>query len=235
MKVNQIIYNYKEFLEKHKLSVDEGSNNRWVYNHLLNFRATLLNRKKINAKLTGQSYQTISSFPLIEVQDIEFPCLDDNNCILLRTKFSIPDYLKLHSITSGLNSQYTTKFEEIDPSMIKYKQYSKYPSQSNYIYYYKQDTGEGLHIYFWSDDPKVVGLKTIAIKAIFYDPALVQSINDCGGEIDPCYNYLEANFNIDPELLTEIYNFALSTLLRTKNQTDILNDDSPITNIPVNK
>lgn len=59
MKVNQIIYNYKEFLEKHKLSVDEGSNNRWVYNHLLNFRATLLNRKKINAKLTGQSYQTI--------------------------------------------------------------------------------------------------------------------------------------------------------------------------------
>lgn len=232
MKVNQLIYNYKEFLDKHKISIDEGSKNRWVYNHLLNFRATLLNRKKFNNKLSQQTYQTISNYPLIEVQNEN--CIEDNNCILLRTKYTIPNYIKLESITSSLNSQYTTKFEEIDPSMIKYKQYSKYQSDT-YIYYYTQDTGEGLHIYFWSTNIKVVGLKNIAIKAVFYDPALVQSIIDCNGELSPCFNYLEANFNIDPELLTEVFNFALNTLLKTKTQTDLLNDDVPIPNIQVNK
>ena len=46
LKNREVIYGYKDYLDKQELSDEIGVSNRWIYFHLLNFRATLLFQKK---------------------------------------------------------------------------------------------------------------------------------------------------------------------------------------------
>ena len=41
----QVIYDFKDLMSKDRLSDDIGYSNRWIYNHLLNYRAQLLMQK----------------------------------------------------------------------------------------------------------------------------------------------------------------------------------------------
>lgn len=229
---SEVIYGFRNYLENDQIADTNGSSNRWVFKHLLNYRATLLKRKKVANKITDLAYQTIPSFPLIQVQDSNFKCIDDNNCIVLRTKEPIPYYVDLKSITSPLTSSAIRKFEEIDPDLLYFERFSRFPSQSTNVYYYIQDTGNGSHIYFWSNDKTFVGLKSVAIKAIFYNPAIVQSIIDCDGISSKCTNYLNFDFKIDPELLTDLYQISMSALLKPKQMySDLTHDDNSSLNV----
>lgn len=224
MKIKQVIYNYRDFLDKEQISFTEGSSNRWVYNHLLSFRSFVLTKKRYVDKVTEQSMQLLN-IPLIQVQDSEFKCIKDNNCIIMRTKEPVPEFVKLYSITSPFNSEYVTKFEKINPTQIQYKKHSRYPSDDKVIFYYIQDTGNGLHMYFYSQSIDIVNLKNINFKAIFYDPAIVSSIN-CDGLIDSCSNFLEKDFKIDNDLLLEVYNLSINSIMRPKNQFSDYNQNN---------
>lgn len=232
MKNKEVIYGFRNFLERNHLKDTNAYSNRWVFRHLLNYRATLVKRKKVNNKLTEQSYQTIPSFPLIEVNDSNFKCLDAGSCIVLRTKEPIPYYVDLKSITSPLNTSTVFKYEEVDPDLLYYKKFTRFPSQSNSVYYYIQDTGNGSYIYFWSENKTFVALKSIAITAIFYNPTLVQSITDCDGKSSKCSNFLEFDFKFEPELLTDLYALALQALRSKDAIMDMNQDDNPVTGQP---
>lgn len=220
----QIIYDFKEFLDKEKLSDQIGFSNRSILSHILNYRATLIKRKKSQNKISDLNYQTYT-LNLVEVADEELPCVDSSSCILMRTVEPIQEFIDLKSITTPLNrSGEVVKIAEVDPDMIKYKLQSKLPAQDNNIYYYLQNTGNGVYVYVWSNKP--LFLQAVSIKATFYKPHLVEAIKDCAGKLDPCYNYLNAGFPIDPELLTDIYSMALSSMLRAKSPaTDVYNDN----------
>jgi hypothetical protein len=70
-------------------------------------------------------------------------------------------------------------------------------------------------------------MKGIAVKGIFYEPHIIEAMNDCAGNLNPCYNYLDAEFPIDPELISLLYDKAISVLIRAKSQvTDLLNNNS---------
>ena len=223
--VQEVIYNYKELLDKERLSDQIGYSNRFIYNHILNFRALLLKRKQKENKLSDASYQTYT-LNLEEVSDEEMPCVDSSNCILLRTVKPIENFIDLKSITTPINkSGDVQKISEIDPDLIKYKTISKLPSQNNKFYYYLQNTGKGVYIYIWSNSP--LFLQSISIKGLFYNPHIVESIKDCEGNLDMCYNFLIALFPIDPELLAEVYQLSINNLMRYKSPvSDIYNDNN---------
>lgn len=219
----EVIYNFKNYLDKERLSDQIGYSGRFILNHLLNFRATLLEKKRKLRKLNDSNYQTFT-INLKEVPDEEFPCIPGSNCTLLRSESPIPFFIDLKSITTPINMTGEVEIiTEINPDMIKYKAYSKLPAQLKSRYYYLQNTGDGVYVYVWSTKPDF--LKAISIKGIFYQPYLVEAINDCAGNLDPCYNYLTAEFPIDAEMLTELYTLALNYLLKGKSQmSDTYND-----------
>lgn len=222
----EVIYGFKDLLDKQELSDEIGYSNRWIYFHLLNYRATLLFQKKEKDKLSEMNYQTIPFLELIEAPDSDFKCVPPLKCILLRTKTTIPSLVYLKSVTSPLNkSGEIVKLSNIDPDILKFKTESRLPAQVNDTYYYLQNTGNGVYVYVWSNDANF--MKGIAVKGIFYEPHIVEAIKDCAGSLDPCYNYLDAGFPIDPELLSLLYDKAISALIRPKSQgTDILNNNS---------
>ena len=227
MKTNrEIIYDYKNFLDAQELSDEVGSSNRYIYNHLLNFRANLLKQKRINSKLSDLNYQTINFISLEEVNDVDglLNCSPDMECTLLRTVTPIPTFIELKSITSPNNtSGEIIKYTEINPDMIKWKSYSQFSSQSNSSYYFLRNQKDGVYIYLWNKNGILD--KGVSINGIFYQPHLIEAINDCDGNLDSCYNYLEAKFPIDPELLTTLYQLSINTLLKAKLPiTDTSND-----------
>ncbi len=220
----EIIYNFKDLLDKERLSDQIGHSNRFIYNHILNYRATLLKRKKSQNKISDLNYQTYN-LNLVEVTDEELPCIPSSNCILLRTESTIEEFIDLKSITTPINkSGEVFKLSEVDPDFIKYKLQSKLPVQSDNSYYYLQNTGKGVYVYVWSNQP--LFLKSISIKGMFYKPHVIEAIKDCAGNLDPCYNYLNALFPIDPELLSDLYSLTMSSLLKGKSvATDAYNDN----------
>lgn len=224
MNNRKVIYDFKDFLDKERLSDQIGYSNRFIFNHILNYRSTLLKRKKRENKLSDLNYQTYT-INLVEVTDEELPCVASSSCILLRTENPIEDFIDLKSITTPINkSGEVSKLSEVDPDMIKFKLQSKLPAQKDNTYYYLQNTGKGVYVYVWSDKP--LFLKAISIKGIFYNPHLVEAIKDCAGNLDSCYNYLEALFPIDSDLLTDVYALALSSLLKGKMMaSDTYNDN----------
>lgn len=233
MNNRKVIYDFKDFLDKERLSDQIGYSNRFIFNHLLNYRSILLKRKKRENKISDLNYQTYT-INLIEVSDEELPCVNSSSCILLRTENPIEDFIDLKSITTPINkSGEVSKLSEVDPDMIKFKLQSKLPVQKNNIHYYLQNTGKGVYVYVWSDQP--LFLKAVSIKGIFYNPHLVEAIKDCAGNLDPCYNYLEALFPIDSDLLADVYAMALSSLLKGKMMaSDTYNDnlDTIVSNPP---
>lgn len=218
----EIIYDFKDFLDKERLSDQIGYSNRFIFNHALNYRALLIKRKLKDNKLTDLNYQTIT-INLEEVTN-DYPCSPGSKCILLRTKIPIPEYISLKSITSPINtSGEVFKFSEIDPDMIKFKINSRLPLQKNNCYYYFQNTGKGVYVYLWSANP--LFLKSISIKAIFYQPHIVQAIKDCDGNLDSCFNYLNSDFVTDPDLLGDLNSFLISNLIKPKSTiSDFFND-----------
>jgi len=222
----EVIYGFKDLLDKQELSDEIGYSNRWIYFHLLNYRATLLFQKQERDKLTDLNYQTIPFLELEEVPDSDFECVPPLKCILLRTKSILPSTIHLKSVTSPLNkSGEIIKLSEIDPDTLKYKTASRLPAQIKDTFYYLQNTGSGVYVYVWSNDPNF--MKGIAVKGIFYEPHIVEAMRDCAGNLDPCYNYLDAEFPIDPELISVLYDKAISVLIRAKSQvTDLMNNNS---------
>lgn len=227
----EVIYNFKNFLDKERLSDQIGYSGRLILNHILNYRSTLLDKKLQQKKINDKNYQTLT-LNLQEVSDEDYPCIEGSKCILLKTFIPLPNFIDLKSITTPINKTgEVTVIREINPNLIKYKLESKIPAQLKNIYYYLQNTGDGVYIYIWSNEP--LFLKSITIKGLFYKPYIVEAIKDCAGNLDPCYDYRKAEFPIDTELLTEIYQMALSFLLKGKTPaTDSYNDglDSIISN-----
>ncbi len=221
--IREIIYDFKDLLDKERLGDQTGYSNRFIYNHMLNYRATLIDRKRLQNKLTDLNYQSYT-LNLEEVSDAEFPCVDEGNCILLRSVEPIPDYIKLKSITTPISKTgVVEKLSNINPDLAKYKSISKLKKTSKDKYYFLRTTKDGTYVYIWSETP--IFLQAITITAIFYRPHEVEALISCKGTIDPCYNYLDAKFPIDPELLTDIYNLAINSLLRSKSQlSDNTND-----------
>lgn len=221
----EVIYGFKDYLDKQELSNEIGYSNRWIYFHLLNLRATLLYQKYKQNKVSELNYQTIPFLSLGEVSSEHIKCVPPMKCILLKTESTLPSFIHLKSITTPLNqSGEVVKLTEIDPDHIKYKLESRLPAQLKDCYYYLQNTGNGVHVYVWSNEPLFT--KGLAVKAIFYEPHIVQSIIDCAGNLDSCYNYLEAEFPIDPELLSSLYSMALQALLKGKSTVSDLSNDN---------
>lgn len=220
----EVIYGFKDYLDKQELSDEIGYSNRWIFFHLLNYRATLLYQKYKQKKVSDLNYQTIPFLSLKEVDNTILKCVPPLKCILLKTESTLPSFIHLKSITTPINqSGETSKLAEIDPDHIKYKLESRLPAQLSDTYYYLQNLGNGVHVYIWSN--KALFTQGVSVKAIFYEPHIVQAIIDCEGNLDPCYNYLEAEFPIDPELLSNLYSMALAGLLKPKTSaSDIYND-----------
>lgn len=220
----EVIYGFKDYLDKQELSDEIGYSNRWIFFHLLNYRATLLYQKYKQNKVSDLNYQTIPLLSLEEVDNNVLKCIPPLKCVLLKTESTIPSFISLKSITTPVNqSGEVIKLTEIDPDHIKYKLESRLPAQLKDIYYYLQNVGSGVHVYIWSNE--ALFTQGVTVKAIFYEPHIVQAIIDCKGNLDPCYNYLEAEFPIDPELLSSLYGMALNGLLKVKTTaSDIYND-----------
>lgn len=219
----RVIYSFKDLLDKQQLSDEIGYSNRWIYYHLLTYRATLLKQKKDKEKLSNYNYQTIT-LNLDEIENSEFGCNGETSCKLLRTKVPIPNFIHLESITSVINTTgETITYTEISPEVIKYKQFSRLPSTSYQTYYFLQNTGNGVYVYLWSNNIELS--KAISIKMIAYEPHLLQAIKDCDGNLDDCFNYNLAEFIIDPELLSIVSKMAIDGLLRFKSPVSDLFPD----------
>lgn len=209
-----VIYGFKNLLDKEQISDEIGYSNRWIYYHLLTYRATLLKQKKDKEKLSNYNFQTIT-LNLEEVENNEFGCNGETSCKLLRTVSPIPNFIHLESVTSVINTTgEIMTYTEISPEVIKYKQFSRLPSTNNQTYYYLQNTGTGVYVYLWSNNVELS--KSVSIKMIAYEPHLLQAIKDCDGNLDHCLDYNKLEFIIDPELLSIISKMAIDGMLRFK-------------------
>lgn len=205
-----------------------------ILHALMRYRSKVISEKMRSrtGHLSRFNLQTIACIPLEKVDLNECPCAPESGCSFLKSKFKIPQPIgNLQSVVSlagNIHYDYLQweRFEDIKNSRFK--------AERENPYYTLKDTSEGTFLYVYNDIHK----EFITVTGIFQHPLEVQNFPNCeSGEVDCCFNPMEAEFILDPELLPLTYDFTVQQLLRNKIQaTDIYNndqDDITKTQIPI--
>jgi len=229
----EVISSFLHIIADKNLISDENLYSlEYLYWHLLRFRARLLSQKlrERGYSLSKFNYQTIPCIGLREVDLHECPCAPQSGCTFLKTKYAIPSFIKIQSvssITGNINYDFLQweRFEDL--------RNSRFEAERIRPYYTIKNTGEGAFIYVYNDIHK----DFITITAIFEDPINVYKFPSCDDKVDPCFDPMEKEFLLDSDLIPLMYDIAYQGLFRAQQQVqDIVNnsqDDVSPTQTPL--
>jgi len=220
MTYNDIISQVKTIFSRGVWSDDDRLSGRYIIQVALRKRARILKQEQEKKKLQDRfSRQRIHCIELIDADKHECECIPiKSTCKIRRTKDKVPSPIKdfLSSVTSidgGIVYSPTT-FQNYD----SYKRLS--PLRDRPKYYIANE-----YVYIINDDDK----EYISIEGVFEDPLEAGKIS-CSSDTSTleCYDALQQEFNISPELTDSIILLTIEEIISTYNrgQEDKYNDAS---------
>lgn len=207
--------------DKAQISDDSGWSQRFIYYHLLRYRARLIREKvRRDMPISHWNYQTIDCIPLEKTDLSECPCVPADGCVFMRTKLRIPKPLdRLKSVTST-DGQITYTYVEWE--RLKHKLTSRFEGERSSAYYTLKTRQDGTHLYLYNDTHK----KYITVTGVFENPLEVQFFTDCEGNVPQCRNPLDQEFILDPDITTIMYDLAIRQLTIKQPYSDLDSDDT---------
>ena len=186
---------------------------RHIYSKVLTIRAKLFT-EKINKRqpVSQWDYQTLNCVELIPAKPYECPCLPSVGCVILRTKYKLPQ--PLTGLTEGHIIQSVTSLEgsvNYSPTTWedkKYKKGAKYTSDKP-DYYIRED-------YLFITTKK--GPKAITITGLFDDPLLAADFpsmceEPCVENCKECISPLDRDIPIAKDMIDVLVELSSLELL----------------------
>lgn len=222
--VAEVIQRVQSLYSKGAQSRSTRLSNRHIYHKLCTVRSRLI-YQKLNKKQspTQWAYQILPCVELIQVPKHECPCVPENNCLVLRSKYKIPkpiNSLSTDSINSVTSIDGSISFDRGNFETQKYDKGNKYTS-SKPKYYFSNE-------YLYITHNKV--LEAVRVPGIFDDPVAAANFPSyCEEDICPecnCKSALDSNFYIDSELLDVVVELTAEELLAKflQSREDLTND-----------
>lgn len=225
MKNRQVISGFLHLISDRGYLSDENDYS-WeeVYMKLLSYRARVLSEKQRERgySLSRFNYQTLTCVPIDEVDTNECPCAPPSGCTFRKTKFPIP--LPIGNLQSVMSVAGNIQYDYIQWERFPDIMHSRFEAEKKKAYYTIKNTGKGVHLYVYNDIHK----EYISVTGIFHDPVDIFKFPDCKtGLVDPCFDALEQDFILDPDLLPLVEELTLTKYFAAKQTlgTDILNND----------
>ena len=217
--------------ERGPVSQDNIVNEKFLYYHILRFRAKILS-EKIRARGYSLSRVNYQKIPCIKIEDADFSecnCAPISGCTLKKTIVKIPTIIKMDSVTSLKGNVH---YEYLQFDRLEDLKNSRFEAERIKPYYTFQNTGQGTFLYLLNSNYE----EFISLTAIFEDPNQVYNFPNCKtGLTDPCFSPLDSEFILDPDLLPIVYDLAYNSLFRVQNKVvDLLDDkNDPETQSPI--
>jgi hypothetical protein len=215
MSIEELIQRVQSMYSKGVQASDTRLRSRHIYSKLMSVRSRLIYQKlNKNQKISSWNYQYIECAELIVAPISECPCLPDNSCKTLRTRYKLPlplNSLDSHKIQSVTNIEGGMQYDETTWENLKYFKGNKYTAtkKSWYVkngYLYITDT---------------INARVVTISGLFHNPQEVYNYPSICKEPSQnldCSCLLEKDFPIDPELADVLIEIATVELIDKFNQ-----------------
>ena len=204
-----------------KISDETAWSSRLILDRLYSIRAQLLQQKHLaNLEINQFNLQIIPCIPLEKADTHECPCAPPTGCVWRRTKYPIPSFIKMVSMSSIDGS---INYDFVAWNRVSHKLNSFEETDRRRPYYTFKSTQGGIYAYLINDEHK----KYVTPTGIFEDPIQVQLYPDCKGNVDPCPLILDLDFIVDPDLREDVYNQTILKLKqgRSNSTVDVVGDD----------
>lgn len=203
MKMEEGIQRVQSMYSRGLQSKDSRLTTRHIYSALCSGRATLIQQQiDKGQKLSEWSYTVLPCVELISVPNYECPCVPENGCRILRTKYKLPQVITSidnHLIEVTDITGADIGYSESTLSTYKYNKGAKYTSGNPKFIIHNE--------YGYITVKKM--LKAIMIKGPFADviaAALYPSLCEC---VEcPCIDIMQITFPIDSRLETALIQLA---------------------------
>lgn len=170
-----------------------------VYHTLLGVRSTLLTNKMNKKQLMSDwTHQILPCVRLVPVDASVCPCIPPKGCTVMRSKLKVPKFLSglsYYAIEGLYSPDMQVKFHYTSRASFRTTKGNKYTSNSTRVFMIQD---EYLYVY-GQIIPEVM-----VLKGILYDPTESKNfLSDCdgpGGVKEYCYNILDFELYIDPDL-----------------------------------
>lgn len=202
MKLIEHIYAIKNLLSRGVPSDDFAYSNRLIAHFLQTARGTLLERKADKYHfISEQSYQSLCMD--LELSSFHNCCNtpEFDDCKVMKSVVEVPKFL---------NSRWGNFLKVMDLSgnvipefSLTKKKYSKYALTPPGTGWFMHDN----HVYIVNNDY----LEKILLNALFDDPENVHELN-CPNTGGTCEDYLQQEFPIDTDLISDMYKMTLMFL-----------------------
>lgn len=206
------------------LSDENSISNRGLYFLLLRFRAAILSQKLRDRSfnLSKHNFQTIDCIPLDSVSANENPIIPEYNREFRKTRFRIPK--PIGNLISVISPENHISYDYVQWDAIQDLRNSRFKSEREKPYYTIKTNRDGTYLYLYNDKHG----EFISVTGIFENPLEVQNFPDCEtGLTRACFNPMDEEFIIDPELLPVVYDMLLMSKFKYKPPTkDNLNNDN---------
>lgn len=206
------------------LSDENVYSNRELYFLLLRYRAAIIAQKirERGWNLNRHNFQTIGCIPLDRTTPEECPCAPEGEKEFRKTRFVVPkpigNYVSVISIGNHIS------YDFIQWDAIQDLRNSRFKAERDRPFYTIKTSKDGTYLYLYNDKHG----DTITVTGIFENPLEVQNFPDCEtGKTDPCFNPMDQEFIIDPELLPVVYSMLLTAKFKFKQPIqDLANNDT---------
>jgi|GEM_PF-3571659 len=188
----------------------------YVYNILIGNRAKLARQRYTDKQDISSMYQYIECIEMIEAPLSECPCIPNNDCVTLKSKYPLPRYisgLDRILLNSVVNLHGNIKYDKTTFEQKKYNSGKKY--SSSYTDYYIKNQ----YLYLTT----LKGACVITLSGLFFDPIEAKKFPSlCSGQCKDCdcIDYNEMEFPIDGDLIGTLIEMTINELkvfLQTKN------------------
>ena len=213
-KISEIIYDVREAVRQY--TDDSEISDKYIL-YLFNMKRSKYLRNDLN------NLQITIDFTILQTLCLELEEVSINECgldieceTIMRTKQPLPKLLELHLKPSIISVKPTNKLSV--PFNFVTKERAVYSSNSpfkNSIFAFLDVDN---HIYLTSQQDFVKLIECITVTAIFEDPLELQNYTNCCGctaEEEPCFDYFNSKYPIQPHHIDGIREEIIQNLIRT--------------------
>lgn len=209
MILGEIIQRVQSAYSRGLQSKDTRLTARHIYSATSSGRATLLSQQyNKNQKVNQWSYQTLKCVELIKAPIHECPCIPSAGCMVLRSRFKIPQPISgidKHLIQSVTSLDGSIRFDEGAYETSKYMDGNKYTAIKP-DYYFRNE-----YLYVTT----LKNLKVISVTGLFNDVVVAHQYSSFCPECDDCNcnDIMGMEYPMDGDLITALIQLAHQELI----------------------
>lgn len=216
MTIREITSKFQHYIEQRgKISDDLSLSRRLILCYLNMAKVKLISEKKrsLDSIYNNSTY----AVPLEKVDRSDWPCIPESGCMWLKSKCEIPRTIKSRHIkvNTVLGQE---EYNFVKWSNIKWKLESSLPFKK--LFFSLRTEGESTYLYIHCNE----NLKAVLVTGFFSDDT---ELRVCCGKDEPCPVLLDNEFNIDPELLSPLFDMVAERWYKQWNllREDMFNND----------